>query len=183
MANDDRMQLIVDYLDQKIAEHRRKLSSLIDAMNTVRAEDGLPPIANNNLEEVAEHTVSRIQPDTFFGQKQHSAMVKYLTMRKTTGLGPASTDEIYSALVAGGFRYEASSKENAIIGMRQLLRRNTGVFVTLPNNTFGLRAWYPELRKPKTAPGVAEPASNGNGDSAHVGEVVAQAGWDEPGPQ
>ena len=93
--------------------------------------------------------VQQISDDTFYGQKQTPAMRSYLEMRRAQGLGPATPREIYDAIKAGGYVFEARDAETALVGMRALLRTQPNVFHRLPQGTYGLTSWYPDAKKPK----------------------------------
>ncbi|MEA2859233.1 MAG: hypothetical protein QOC72_1272 [Methylobacteriaceae bacterium] len=144
----------ITLMERKVVEAERKVNELLSALNVLRAEAGLEPRprgGGSTSADGAENAATQIKPDTFFGQKQQSAMRMYLQMRKSNGLGPAKPREIYDALLAGGYQFEAKDIENALVGMRALLRKRTEIFIRLPNGTYGLAAWYPNARRPKAA--------------------------------
>lgn len=72
-------------------------------------------------------------------------------MRRALGSGPATPKEIYEAIVAGGFQFEAKTADIAMVGLRALLRKRTAFFHKLPNGTYGLTSWYPDAKKPKSS--------------------------------
>lgn len=156
MAEHELMPAIT-ILERKVSEAERKVNELLSALNVLRAEAGLSPRNSNGggddfSQSRAEGTaITQIKPDTFFGQRQQSAMRMYLQMRKAQNLGPAKPREIYDALVSGGYQFEAKDAEIALVGMRALLRKRTETFIKLPNGTYGLLAWYPNAKRSKPA--------------------------------
>lgn len=134
-------------------ERRREeaLSTAADCERTINAlckEAGYPPRYAENTISAGANKVTQISDDTFYGQKQTPAMRSYLEMRKAQNLGPATPREIYEALKAGGYVFEAKDAEVALVGMRALLRTQPNVFHRLPQGTWGLTAWYPDAKKP-----------------------------------
>ncbi len=71
-------------------------------------------------------------------------------MRKAQGGdGPAKPREIFDALKAGGFEFEAKDDNIAMIGLRNMLRKRYETFQKLSSGTYGLCAWYPDAKKKK----------------------------------
>lgn len=150
-------QPAIDALEKDLAEIERNANSLRGTINVLRAKAGLPPLpggtggggsgATGNTGESASLS---IQHDTFFGKRMGTAARQFLEMRKAQGGGPAKPREIFDALKLGGFQFETKDEGVAIISLRNMLRKNTQVFQKLPNGTYGLRAWYPGAKKPKS---------------------------------
>lgn len=170
----------ITLMDRKVDEAERKVNELLSALNVLRAEAGLPPRPpGGGGGSDGEQIGTQIRPDTFFGQKQQTAMRKYLEMRRAQGLGPAKPREVYDALLAGGYQFEAKDAETALVGMRALLRKRSETFIKLPNGTYGLTAWYPDAKKPKpdaSGDTDAESDSDNAGDGNETdGEVETTA--------
>lgn len=159
----------ISLMERKVADAERKLNGLISALNVLREEAGLPPRptggGSGGSSSGAEPVTTQIKPDTFFGQKQQTAMRSYLEMRKAQALGPAKPREIYDALAAGGYQFEAKDMETALVGLRALLRKRSETFIKLPNGAYGLVTWYPNAKRPKPAAATAsEVAANQSAD-------------------
>lgn len=97
-----------------------------------------------------------IKADTFYGQPLNACIRDYLDRRKAAGLGPASVREIYSALVTGGFQFNAKTDENAQRSLRITLTKSTHTFHRLPNGSYGLLSWYPAVKPAKPENGIAD---------------------------
>jgi hypothetical protein len=135
-------------LERGIEEAQQKIRSLRAAINTVCEQAGLPPrYAEAELTVSGSVRLAQIQSDTFYGKKQTPAMREYLEMRRAQGLGPAKPREFYDALKVGGYQFDTSGDENAIIGLRALLRTQPQIFHRLPDGTYGLTIWYPDAKK------------------------------------
>lgn len=82
-----------------------------------------------------------IRPDEYFGLSQGQAAKKYLQR-----VGHAvSIDEIIKGITQGGIKLAGDTRKNLYI----TLVRNTAEFVLVGPNTFGLREFYPHLRRGK----------------------------------
>ncbi len=113
-----------------------------------------------------------IRSDQFYGQPFATSVRDILVMRKALNQGAATINEIYGALVEGGFRFDTKIEENAKRGMRISLAKNNTMFHKLPSGTFGLREWYPNAKP--TRPGKLTDA-----DSDDTDEEGAEDGSDK----
>jgi hypothetical protein len=148
----------IEQLDRHIDEMERKANVLLEAVNQLRSEDGLPPRppfgsggAPGTSSVAGAAPLSQIKPDTFYGKKLQTAVREYLDMRRAQGSGPATPREIYEAIVSGGFQFDAKTADIAMVGLRALLRKRTAFFHKLPNGNYGLTSWYPDAKKPKNS--------------------------------
>lgn len=106
-----------------------------------------------------------IRSDQFYGQPQAACVREILEMRKALNKGPATVNEIYSALVEGGFAFDTKNDENAKRGLRISIAKNTALFHKLPNGKIGLKAWYPNAKSGKLKKDLDGP-SNGDAELA-----------------
>ncbi|PZU76292.1 MAG: hypothetical protein DI531_03195 [Brevundimonas sp.] len=145
-------------LEGKLRTLEQQAAELRSTINFLRKEAGQPALPDSPSAEATGATVTQIRPDTFYGKKLQTAVREYLEMRKAQGLGPAKPREIYDAITAGGFEFEASSPDVALIGLRAMMRKRTQFFHKLPNGTYGMTSWYPHAKSQKsTAPSSTEP--------------------------
>lgn len=101
-----------------------------------------------------------------------------LERRQTANLGPATVGDIYDALVAGGYKFEAKNDDYAKRGLYQALTKNVAMFHRLPNNMYGLLAWYPNVKAQKVKKAEVE----ADGDAAGgVAVAVATETMEEGG--
>jgi hypothetical protein len=149
--------VMIDELEKRLADQVRKANALIETINVLRQEDGLPPRSPIGGGGGGGHADSRaatqIKPDTFYGKKLQTAVREFLEMRYAAARGtdPATPREIYDAITQGGFTFEAKDDTTALVGLRALLRKRTAFFHKLPNGTYGLTSWYPDAKRPKAS--------------------------------
>lgn len=55
-------------------------------------------------------------------------------------------------------------------GIRQVLRKNSGIFHRLPNGEWGLLAWYERVKQQKQAKAAAADGGDDAGDDAEPDE-------------
>lgn len=166
-------QATIDTLERKLTELERKGNALVEVINDLRREDGLPPRGPFGGGGGGSHasggggaSITTIKPDTFYGKKMQTAVREYLEMRKVAAGGttnPATPREIYDAITKGGYEFEAKDEATALVSLRSLLRKRTAFFHKLPNGTYGLTTWYPDAKKPKSA--AAHDVDEGAADS------------------
>ena len=119
-------------------EEARQLKIVVNGFFTDEGED--PPYPGANTANAA--SIGALRTDHFYGKTMAEAAQLYLEMRKASGHGSASVNEIYSALKSGGYEFETKSEAYAKNGVRISLRKNPTVFHQLPGGDYGLRVWY-----------------------------------------
>ena len=145
---------MAEHLKQTIADLQDELAKQLaeadvtkQLINRLSARAGLPEPYPDAGE--GEGVSVSIQPDTFYGQKLHSAIRTYLQMRKQMKRGPAAVNEIFEALVQGGIQFDTKNDANSKRAIRITLTKNSSVFHKLPNGSYGLLEWYPDVKKTK----------------------------------
>lgn len=144
-------QTIAD-LQKRLAEDEKKVLDSKRLINQLSDMAGIPkPYADNELAEPGSGVSLTIRSDQFYGQPLASCIRDILEMRKALNQGPATINEIYDALVEGGFEFDTKNDENAKRGLRISISKNTTTFHKLPRNgRIGLREWYPNVRSKKS---------------------------------
>jgi hypothetical protein len=95
--------------------------------------------------------VGSIRRDQFHGRKMATAIREYLQLRGASdrgGLGAANINEIYAALLEGGFTFDTKNDLNAKRGLRDALSKNTLAFHRV-GDSYGLTEWYPKPPRPE----------------------------------
>ncbi len=105
-----------------------------------------------------------IRPDEYFGLSQGQAAKKYL---QQVGYA-AHIEEIIKGITRGGVKVAGNSTRNLYIA----LVRNTTDFVLVGANTFGLREFYPHLRRGKKE---SKPTAKSKGRSRKAKSTKARA--------
>ena len=166
----DHFELTLQEFLADIAEDEAALRDKKRAVNAVCAMKGrAPAFADVELETVAA-TTGKLLGDEFYAKKQHSACRMILERRKALNLGPATVDDFFRDLVAGGYAFAAKTDEIAMRGLGQMLSQNTSVFIRLPNGKFSLREWYPNARKQldKSTDAAADGQASGSRDEEAI---------------
>lgn len=170
--SDHQLMPAIGLMERKVEEAERKAAELLGALNILRTEAGLPIRVSGTGAQGSQHSgaqiSAQIKADTFFGKKQQTAIRQYLEMRKASGQSTAKPREIFEALQNGGYEFETKSEDNALVGIRALLRKRTETFVQLNNGTYGLVAWYPELKRQKS--GASSPTEKGDAETGDPSE-------------
>jgi len=95
-----------------------------------------------------------IRSDQFHGRPLATIVREYLDMRKRADLGPASLDDIFSALAQGGYESECKTEAIAKTSLYNSISKNPA-FYKLPNKQWGLLEWYPNAKKKTVQSGSA----------------------------
>src|SRR5437667_8785737 len=140
-------QTAVGVLQKMIRSKEEEIINLKRAVNDL-CGPGEPMYPNIGSVDPAGD-ISSLRSDQFYGQTIYSAARSYLEIRKASGLGAASVNDIYAALRKGGFKFEAKDDENAKNGLRVSIRKQSAIFHRLPGGDYGLLAWYPRAKPPK----------------------------------
>lgn len=133
------IQELITALEKEAADAKRTLNRML-------VRGGKPPRYSDAELNADSVSVGQILPDRFYNLGLAPAMKDYLKMRKASNLGPATIQDIYEAMVRGGFKFETENEDNRRRGMRQSLTKNTVMFHKLPNGNFGLVDWYGDLK-------------------------------------
>lgn len=128
--------------EQAVRETKRVINKL-----SVLDGDAMP-FPDAETDSGLQATLGAMRRDEFYGQPLATAIRKYLEMRRASGQGPASVNDMYAALCQGGFKFETKNEDNAKRGLYISLAKNAVVFHKLPGGTneaavFGLTEWYP----------------------------------------
>ena len=162
----DASQPLIDKALAKLQVAEEEVAKLKAFINQVLEFDGREPMFANVRGPASSPKSQqlRIGPDTFFGKPLATAAREILSMRKDAGMtAPATTDEIYDALTAGGFQFPSNDPERQKMGVAVSLAKNTQTFRKLPNGLYGLADWYANGKPPqrrKRAIILDDPADN-----------------------
>lgn len=148
MEMSDHIEATIAEFQKKLHEQEREVIKTKQMINQLCEFAGKPPIYNDtDMEPSAAQGL--IRSDQFYGQPLATAVRKALEMRKA--IGPATVKDIYELLKQGGYAFETSNDANAMRNLRISLSKNVALFHKLPNGRFGLTAWYPNIKKGKSA--------------------------------
>ena len=135
----------VEMLLRDVAEKKRVINSLCQTL-------GMEPLYHD-VEATHIGGTRAIRPDQFFGKPFATAAQEFLEIMERKGA--CSAEDIAKGLEQGGFNFSWKEKDKTRM-VAISLAKNSAVFQKLPNNTFGLLSWYPEMKKKNEAARRAE---------------------------
>jgi hypothetical protein len=153
----DHIQKTIDTALEKLREQEAQVLETKKLVNSLCKWTGQPEMFTDLDIPAQAAPVTAFQCDAFYGQPMSTVVRKILEARRAKGNGPASVNEIYEAMVAGGYKFDTDKPENAKRMLRISLTKNSATFHKLPGGNYGLREWYPAIKdvKPKTSAGAA----------------------------
>jgi hypothetical protein len=179
---------MADELAPAVAALQRKLEEqLQDVASTKRTINMLMKMSGKEAvfpEDTAERS-GAVRADQFYGKGLATSAAEYLALRREA----CQPDEIYSALVAGGFDFDMlewqKDDQVRIRSLAMSLAKNTGSagkFHRLKNGTFGLRSWYdPDfLKKAAGTESEAKPAKKAKAAKKAAAAKTAKAKAPKP---
>jgi hypothetical protein len=159
----DHLKSTIADLQIKLREQEQAVSKTKSLINQLAEMAGMTALYKLDEESSAMPDLS-IRSDQFYGQPQATAVRDILKLRKSQNRGPATVNEIYAALMEGGFAFETKNDENAKRGLRISISKNTALFHKLPNGKIGLLEWYPNAKKSKRPGSTSSTQSESAGD-------------------
>ena len=151
---------MIETTEGELAENKR-------VVNRLCKMNGRQPVYAESA-AASGATINSIRRDQWYGQPISTAIREYLTMRRVGDQGPGTVNEIYDALIQGGFRFETKDDENAKRALRISLTKNTSIFHRMPDGkTYGLLEWYPDVKVRKEREPTAD-AKELNGDDSDL---------------
>jgi hypothetical protein len=135
-------------INRMVADVEKKeaeIGSLKRTVNTLCGYANLPARYPNIDDPSAGIGSVRINPGKFHKKPLATAVGEFLKMRGDPakgGVGPATIDEIYAALLEGGFKFDAKNDSTAKRSLAISLAKNTATFERLQSGHIGMRTWY-----------------------------------------
>lgn len=131
------LQRHLEDLEQQSIDTKKTINSLCRVMGE--------PLLYADTELTAGDLAGRafqLNGDEYFNRPLAAVVRSILEGRRDRSLGPATAEEIYEQMSAGGFEFEGRSEDKALHGLKISLSKNTTAFMKLPNGKFGLAEWY-----------------------------------------
>ena len=99
--------------------------------------------------------IGPLNGDEYYGRPLTAAARMILESRRAAGRGPATINEIYDQMIAGGYQFNAKSDDNAKRSLRIAITKASHTFHRIAaSGKFGLLEWYESIR-PSKANGFA----------------------------
>jgi hypothetical protein len=141
-ANMSEQQFTIADLEQMVAEHEASAARVKTIINELCIKSGLPVrYAPSELERRSAGAF-KIRSDQFHGRPLATCVRELLEARRSAGMGPPTTNEIFDSLVEGAYEVGAKNAQVGRVSLYNSLTKNPA-FYKLPNKTWGLREWYP----------------------------------------
>jgi hypothetical protein len=138
---------IFEVFARQIAVHEAKIRDLQRAANTLAESLGVPLPYDVQAEGSAPAAAVRvIRADQFANYGAPSTAARAFLEWRGKERGAATADDIFDALVSGGFAFDARSADAAKQGLRIAMAKDQQM-TKLANGTYGLAAWYPNAAK------------------------------------
>jgi hypothetical protein len=159
----DHILKTLEQAKDELRKHEEAVMNTKRFINQLCAFGGMPPQFNDAELQTSTPGTSlgaiTIRRNAFFGRPLATCVREYLEMRKDKPVKEATLVEIVDALKEGGFDLDKISEkaDDAKRGVAITLAKNPQ-FYRLPNDDWGLLAWYPNVKRGKE--------SKGNGDAA-----------------
>jgi len=147
---DSGLTLVIGPILKNIEKLEAELLSDKKLVNELLVRNGQAP-RFTDIGRSSTPSISSIRRDQFHGRPLATAGREYLEMRGPSdrgGLGAASVNEIYEALLQGGYTFDTKNDLNAKRGLREALSKNTPVFRRV-GDAYGLTEWYPKGARPE----------------------------------
>lgn len=132
----DKLTGAIEELQAHLEQQLQEASDTKKMINALRKRMGLDAL----YQDVSVEQVGAIRADQYYGKPLAAAAGEYLERRKQA----TTAEDIMRGLEQGGFDFDATGwKEKDRLRMLAIsLAKNNTKFHKLPNNTFGLLAWY-----------------------------------------
>lgn len=168
---------VINVLVERIEQNTREIAEKKRTVNSLCREAGKEAIyPDAELSASGGARVPSIRSSQFYGKTPTVAAREYLDLRGEA----VPLDEVLEALLKGGFDFEAQGWNDAMrlknLGIS--MGKNSLIFHRLPNGTWGLTKWYPNIKQKKAAAKSNEKASEPvttEEDQTEDGEEAAKA--------
>ncbi len=154
----------IEELQRKLGQVEQEAGKIKRAINLLCELDNEPP-KYVDLDE-GSRVATQLQGDEYHNMPQATTITAILERRRSCKLGPATIDELYGEMIAGGFEFtkgknEAIQKRGVAIAMSKNRK-----FYKLPNEKWGIKTWY----------GIKEAREEPNNGPSQVAKETTEGG-------
>jgi hypothetical protein len=145
----DKLSAAIEELQLQLQAELQRAAETKKTINALCRRMGKPALYEDVDIESSASWTGQIKPDQFYGKGLHTAAREYLEMRRSA----CEAGDVLRGMEQGGFDFKSMDWKDEKSRLRNLainLAKNTAVFHRLPNGTFGLLSWYPEVMNRKS---------------------------------
>ena len=142
------LQGAINVLVGRVEQKARELTEMKRMVNSLCREMGQAELYSDaDLVDRGSAARPTLDPDQYYGKPPTTAAREYLERRGKA----VPLDEILDALGRGGFDFDMQgwSETQRLRHLGSSLGKNSVMFHRLPNDTWGLVKWYPNVVKDK----------------------------------
>ncbi len=158
----------VTELNKDIKELQEAINKKKQAVNVMYESMGEQPLYEIEGEEKINNI---IRADQFYGRPFAVVVAEYLKIRKQA----CNAQEITDGLRKGGYDFPWKTDDHLRM-VAISLSKNSQSFHKLPNSTFGLLSWYPNIKKKNRSEELLDKADklndNSNSESENPSETI-----------
>jgi hypothetical protein len=145
----------IEALQEELQIQMNQVADTKKMINSLLRRIGKEPQFPDEAAEQIGAASLRIRNDQFYGRALATSVEEFLENRKkTTGDQACTPSEILAALEQGGFDFKAQGwKDNDRLRSMSITLAKNPKFHRLPNGTYGLMSWYPNVVAKKERPG------------------------------
>jgi hypothetical protein len=138
----EKLNSAIEVLLDQLKDQVRGVSETKRTINALRRSNGEGALFPDVEEDIG---ISQLRADQFYGKPLATSAQEFLERRKQA----CPADEILKGLDAGSFDFKSLGwpEKDRLRNVSVSLAKNTKTFHRLPNGTFGLLSWYPEVLK------------------------------------
>jgi len=135
----DRLSGAIEELELQLQEQMQEVASTKKLINALLKRSGQEP----RYSDVAMEGVGAMRTDEYYGKTVTTAVQMYLERRHAA----LTAEDITRGLEQGGFDFKPLNWSDAarVRNVAISLSKNPSTFHKLPNGSWGLTAWYPNV--------------------------------------
>jgi hypothetical protein len=159
----------IEALLEELQTQMNKVAETKKTINTLLRLLGKEPQFPDEAAEQASSASLRVRPDQFYGRALATSVEEFLENRKKlTGEQACLPSEILVALEQGGFDFKAQGwKDDDRLRSLSITLAKNQKFHRLPNGTYGLLSWYPNVAAKRERSGKAGTPEAGEKEGNH----------------
>ncbi len=139
-------------IENETAEKKKMVNYLCELAGQPRAYD--------EIKSASRAKSFSIKKDQFYGKTLNGSIRDVLTLYRNADLELPTAEQIYEAVLSGGYDEFPKNRDEAITGLKITLGKSTNTFTKLNGGSYGLNEWY--NKKVKHQAKKSNPSSAGS---------------------